>query len=130
MWLPTAGSFSDNDDCGMTGLFIVLSSHLYRGDVDPAALAPALQRAFGELHALGAFQQRILVRRVVADVANEHFPLLLETVVVSAVFGELLPVGIEIVGPLLVWIPHRTRRRLPRLDHAIGKPGHRGAVGT
>src|SRR6202163_336429 len=75
-----------------------LSSHLDRGNVDPAPFAPALQRAFGELHALGALQQRILIRRVLADVANEHFPLFLETVVVRAVFRELLPVGIEIVG--------------------------------
>src|SRR6202163_137796 len=75
-----------------------LSSHLDRGNVDPAPFAPALQRAFGELHALGAFQQRIFIRRVLADMTDEHFPLLLEPVVVGHILRQLLPVGIEIVG--------------------------------
>src|SRR6202051_5380426 len=101
------GNFSDSDEAGNTGLFMALSSHLDRRNVDPAPFAPALQRAFGELHALGAFQQRILIRRVLADVANEHLPLLLETVVIRAVYRELLPVGIEIVGTFFVRIPHR-----------------------
>src|SRR6185295_3532530 len=73
---------------------------LDRGDVDPAPLAPALQRAFGELHALGAFQQRVFIGRVLADVTDEHFPLLLEPVVVDDVVRNLLPVGVEIMGAL------------------------------
>src|SRR3984957_17109017 len=93
------GSCSDSDDLGKTGLFMaVISSHPDRSDVDPAPLAPAFQRAFGQLHALGAFQQRILIRRVLADVADEHFPLLLETVVVGSILRQLLPVGVKIVG--------------------------------
>src|SRR5437588_13069211 len=100
----------------MTGLFMVLvlclASHLDRGDVDPAPLAPALQRAFGELNALGAFQQRIFIRRVFADVADERLPLLLETVVVGDVLRQLLPVAVEVVGALLVRVPDWSRRRL------------------
>src|SRR6266702_8279907 len=102
------GSCSDNDDIGKTGLFMILSSsltsQLNRGDVDPAPLLPALQRAFGKLHALGAFEQLVFIRRVFADVADEHLPLLLKTVVVGDVLRDLLPVAIEIVGPLLVRI--------------------------
>src|SRR5260221_11330815 len=96
---------SDSDETGKTGLFMVMiSSHPDWRDVDPALLAPARERAFGQLHALGAFQQRVFIRRVLADVANEHFPLFFEAVVVRAVFWELLPVGIEIVVALLVRI--------------------------
>src|SRR6478736_5554137 len=50
------------------------SSHLDWRDVDPAAFAPASQGALRQLHALGAFQQRVFVWRVFADVADEHFP--------------------------------------------------------
>src|SRR6266567_6810825 len=78
-----------------------------RGDVDPAPLFPALQRAFGKLHALDAFEQRELVGRILVDVADEHLPLLLEAVVVADVVRQLLPIAIEIVQPLLVRIPHR-----------------------
>src|SRR3954454_8038497 len=119
------GSFIDSDEIGSTGLFMALSSHLDRRDVDPAPLLPALQRAFRKLHALGAFQQRIFVRRVLADVPDEHLPLLLEAVIVGRVLRQLLPVGIEIVQALLVRIPHRPRRRLAGLDHAISQPCHR-----
>src|SRR4051812_3224747 len=101
------GSFIDSDEIGSTGLFMALSSHLDRGDVDPAPLLPALQRAFGELHALGAFQQRVLVWRILADVADEHLPLLLEPVVVGGVFRQRLPVGVKIMGALFVRIPYR-----------------------
>src|SRR3979411_74511 len=125
---PTVGNFSDNDDPGKTGLFMLTSSYLDRRDVDPAPLAPALQGAFGQLHALHAFQQRELVRRVLADVANEHLPLLLAAVVVAGVLLPRLPVGIEVVGTLLVRIPNRSRRRLPGLDHAIAQARHRRTV--
>src|SRR5947209_13577524 len=83
------GNFIDSDEIGSTGLFMALSSHLDRSDVDPAPLLPALQRAFRELHALGAFQQRVFVRRFLADVADEHLPLLLEAVVVGRVLRHL-----------------------------------------
>src|SRR5258708_39224612 len=95
------------------------SSHLDRGDVDPAPFAPALQRAFRKLHALGAFQQRIFLWSVFADVANEPFPLLLEAVVVDGVLRQRLPVAIEILCAFLVGVPHRPRRRLQRLNDAI-----------
>src|SRR4051794_6080755 len=72
------GNFSDSDEIGSTGLFMAFSSHLDRSDIDPAPLLPALQRALRELHALGAFQQRVFIRRVLAEVADEHFPLFLE----------------------------------------------------
>src|SRR4051812_288285 len=72
------GSLSDKEDMGWMGLFIVASSDLDRGDVDPAPLLPALQSAFGELHALDALEQRELVRRILVDMADEHLPLLLE----------------------------------------------------
>src|SRR5919201_262682 len=91
------GNLIDSDDIGRTGLFIETSSYPDGGDVDPAPLLPALQRAFGELHALGAFEQRELVGRVFADVADEHRPLFLEAVVVDGVIRQLLPVGVEIV---------------------------------
>src|ERR1700751_6376441 len=103
------GSLKDNDDIGWTGLFMAPSSGLDRSDVDPAPLLPALQRAFGELHALGAFQQRKFVGRILANVPDEHFPLLLETVVVDDILRQLLPVAVEIVQTLLVGIPHRPR---------------------
>src|ERR1700704_3484848 len=125
------GSFSDSDETGKTGLFMAAtSSQLDRSDFDPALFAPALQRAFRELHTLGAFQQRVLVGRIFADVADEHFPLLLKAVVVRAVLRDLLPVGVKIVGTFLVGIPHRPRRRLAGLNDAVGKPGYRRAVGA
>src|SRR6516225_4698159 len=115
----------------MTGLFMAaLSSQLDRRHVDPAALAPALQRAFGKLHALGAFQQRVFVGRAFADVANEQLPLLLETVVVGEIVRQLRPVAIKIVQPFLVGIPDRPRRRLAGLDLAFGWAGDRRAVGA
>src|SRR3982075_3087888 len=96
------GNFRDSDEAGITGLFMaVVSSQLDRSNVDPAPFAPALQRAFRQLHALGALEQRVLVRRVLADMANEHFPLLFEAVVVDGVLRQRLPVGIEIVAALL-----------------------------
>src|SRR3984957_11394293 len=104
------GSLRDSEDIGKIGLLmVVIPSHLDRSNVDPAPFAPALQRAFRRLHALGALEQRILVGRVLADVADEHFPLLFEAVVVDGVLRQLLPVGIEIVGALLVGIPYRPR---------------------
>src|SRR5262245_48184085 len=97
----------------------LIGSELDRCDVDPAPLLPALQRAFGELYALGAFEQREFVRRVLVDVADEHLPLLLEAVVVHDIVRHLLPIAMEVMQPLLVRVPHRPRRRLPRLDHAV-----------
>src|SRR5580700_2330806 len=92
------GSRSDSDDVGSTGLFMATtSSKLDRRDIDPASLAPALRRAFGKLHALCAFEQRVLIRRILADVTDEHLPLLFKTVVVGIVLRQLLPVGIEVV---------------------------------
>src|SRR4051812_9727515 len=107
-----------------------LDSHLDWGYVDPATLAPALQRAFCKLHALGAFQQRVSVGRILADMSDEHFPLLLEAVVIDDVFRNLLPISIEVMGTLLVRIPNRPRRRLTGLDDAIGETRHRRAVGA
>src|SRR6185312_4827456 len=72
----------------------------------------------------------ILIGRILADMADEHFPLLLETVVVDDVFWNLLPVSIEVMGALLIRIPYRPRRRLARLDDAVGETGHRRAVGA
>jgi len=39
----------------------------------------------------------------------------LKPLFVGRILGQLLPVGIEIMQPLLVRIPHRPGRRLPRL---------------
>src|SRR5579872_5408471 len=123
------GNFSDSDEAGITGLFMAaLLSKLDRRNIDPALLAPALQRAFGELYALGAFEQRELVRRVFADVTDEHLPLFLEAVVVGRVLRQLLPIAIEVVQALLVRIPDWPRRHLPRLDHAVGQSGDRRAM--
>src|SRR3954452_454523 len=124
------GNFSDSDEIGSTGLFMALSSHLDRRDVDPAPLLPALQRAFRQLHALDALQQRVLIRRVLREVADEHFPLLFKTIVVGRVLRHFLPVGVKIVGAFFVRIPHRPRRCLAGLDHAIGQPRHRRPMGA
>src|SRR6478672_42141 len=62
---------------------MVPASDVQRGDVDEAALLPRLQRGLDQLHALGTFGQRPLVRRVLDHVADEVLPLDLEAVVVD-----------------------------------------------
>src|SRR5690349_21187213 len=59
--------------------------------VDPAALLPALQRAFDELDALRALDQRVRVGGILDDVADEHLPLRLEAVVVDGVVRHRHP---------------------------------------
>src|SRR5262250_2171571 len=58
------------------------ASHLQLGDVDPAPLLPAPEPGLGELHALGAFEQRPFERRALVEMADEDLPFRLEAVVV------------------------------------------------
>src|SRR5437762_3040541 len=99
-----------------------------RRDINPAPLLPALQGAFHKLDALGALDERIPIGGILDDMSDEHLPLDLEAVVVDLVIRDLLPAAAKIDGLPLVRIPDRPRRRLARLDHAIGEPGNRGPV--
>src|SRR5450631_301504 len=66
---------------------VMVASERERRDVDPAPLAPALQRRFDQLHALGALGERPAIGRVLGDVADEMLPLDLEAVVVALEVG-------------------------------------------
>src|SRR5262245_41790786 len=95
-----------------------ISSDLQRGHVDPAPLLEALVGALDELHALGALDQRVLERGVLDDVADEHLPFRLETVLVDDIVRHFLPAVVKVDGLLLVGVPYRPRRGGARLDHA------------
>src|SRR5215208_5900103 len=73
--------------------------------VDPAAFLPARERRLDQLHALGAFLERPLVRRVLDHVADERLPLDLEAVLVDLAVGNLLPLVVEVHRLLLVRVP-------------------------
>src|SRR5689334_17622047 len=81
--------------------------HPQRRYVDPATFAPALQRALHELYALRAFEQVPLERRFGHDVADETFPLHLESVFGDARVGHVLPMVEEIHRLAQIRIPHR-----------------------
>src|SRR5947199_9953343 len=88
--LSSGGQVGRNNG-SITSTLVQQASGRDRGDVDPAPLLPALQRALGELHALDAFQQRELVGCILVDVTDEHLPLLPKAVVVGDIVGQLLP---------------------------------------
>src|SRR5262245_62093180 len=95
------------------------TSHLQRGDVDPAPLFPALGRRFDKLKPLRAFEQRVLERRIFIELSDEHLPLDLEAVVVIAGARHLLP-RLEKFDRLRdVRIPNRPWRVHPRLAPAV-----------
>jgi hypothetical protein len=67
-----------------------------RRHVDPAALGPAFESRFGELHALRAGDEVPRERRAVEQVADEELPLDLERVVVGRVRRHALPGVVEV----------------------------------
>src|SRR4051794_32267689 len=78
--------------------------------VHPPTLLPALLRELHQLHALGAFAQRPLERRIVDDVADEVLPLHLESIVVIDRVGYELPSVVEVDRLRDVRVPHGLRR--------------------
>src|SRR2546425_10908890 len=85
------------------------TSHLQRRDVDPAPLLPAPEPGLGELHALGAFDERPFERRALEQMADEDLPFSLEAVVV--IIARHLAPGLEEFDRLRdVGVPHRPRR--------------------
>src|SRR5712691_9650766 len=60
------------DEGGAKHVLATITSHLQRRDVDPAPFLPALEPGFGELHALGALDQRPFERGALIEVADEH----------------------------------------------------------
>src|SRR5437870_6777697 len=82
------------------------ASHLQLRNVDPAPLLPAPEPGLGELHALGAFEERPFERRALVEMADEDLPFGLEAVVV--VFARHLAPGLEELDRLRnVGVPHR-----------------------
>src|SRR5664279_2342919 len=75
---------------------VMVASERERWHVDPAPLAPALQRRLDQLHAFRAFGERPAIGRVPDDVADEMLPLDLEAVVVALDVGNLLPLLQEV----------------------------------
>src|SRR5437763_16069115 len=122
---PAPGRRIDRGDA-----VLMPTSQRERRHVDPAPRLPALERRLDELHALGAFAERPLVRLVVDDVADEVLPLDLEAVVVELRVGDVLPLVEEVHRLLDVGVPDRPRRRDARLDAAVVQTGNRGAVGA
>src|SRR5690554_6612332 len=57
-----------------------ISSFQFR-NIEPAALFPTLEAEFGQLDAFGPFQQCPRERLIKYDMAQEHFPLYLERIV-------------------------------------------------
>ena len=70
-----------------------------------AELKPHLHAQFGQLHALGAFEERVGERLVGDDVAQEEFPLGLEGVVVILIVGHAGPSVEEVDGLRDVRVP-------------------------
>src|SRR5271155_4088808 len=67
------------------------SSRLQLGHADPGALFPALEAEFGELHALGPFEEGPAEWLVENDVPQEQLPLDLKGVVHRLVGGDRGP---------------------------------------
>src|SRR4051812_36416833 len=59
-------------------------------NVDPAALFPALESLFRQLHTLGSFKQIPPERLVRDDMPEEHLPLCFECVIEGLLLGNLL----------------------------------------
>src|SRR5262245_3711906 len=84
------------------------ASHLQLRNIDPAALLPAPEPGLGELHALGAFDERPFERRALVEMADEDLPFGLEAVVV--VIARHLAPSLEESDRLRnVGVPHRPR---------------------
>src|ERR1035438_510803 len=99
-------------------------------DLYPGALVPALDAFFGELHALGAFQQAPAPGLVLHHVAEEQLPLALEGVVEGVLFGDLLPAFEIVQRALHVGVPNRARRVAVVLRPAVAQAGDGGSPGA
>ena len=97
---------------------------LERRDVHNAPLGPALAAELRELHALGPLQQAMAPVRVLAQMAQETFPLRPEGIDARHRIRHPLPMAKEIVEPRLVRIPDRPGRRHARLDPALRRAGN------
>src|SRR6266851_934251 len=105
-------------------------SEFERRQFDPAALAVALVAGFGELDALGAFDQRRRKRRVFGDMAQEQFPAGAIAVLEWLDLGDFLPLFVEHHGLRLLGAEKRLRRRDRWLDKAAMQPSDRRAQGA
>src|ERR1017187_1927086 len=99
-------------------------------DLYPGALLPALDAFFGELHALGAFQQAPAPRLVLDHVAEEQFPLALEGVVEDVLLGDLLPAFEIVERAVHVGVPNGARGVAVVLRPAVAQAGDGGALGA
>src|SRR5713101_5962886 len=98
--------------------------------VDPAPLAVALVAGFGELDALGAFDQRRGKRCVFGDMAQEQFPAGAVAVLERLQFGQFLPLFAEHHLLRLLGAEERPWRRDRGLDEAAMQPSDRRAQGA
>src|ERR1039458_5873882 len=99
-------------------------------DLYPGALLPALDAFFGELHALGAFQQTPAPRLVLDHVAEEQFPLALEGVAEGVLLGDLLPAFEIVERAVHVGVPNGARGAAVVLRPAVAEAGDGGALGA
>src|ERR1035437_10301846 len=100
------------------------------GDLDPGALLPALDAFFGELHALGAFEQAPVPGLVLDYVAEEKLPLAFEGVVEGVLLRDLLPAFEIVERAVHVGIPNGARGVAVVLCPAVAQTGDSGALGA
>src|ERR1035437_979546 len=91
---------------------------------------PGLDAFFGELHALGAFEQAPAPGLVLDYVAQEELPLALEGVVEAVLLGDLLPAFEIIERAIHVGVPDGARGVAVVLRPAMAQAGDSGALGA
>src|ERR1035437_3204758 len=91
---------------------------------------PGLDAFFGELHALGAFEQAPAPGLVLDYVAQEELPLALEGVVERVLLGDLLPAFEIVERAIHVGIPNGARGVAVVLRPAVAQAGDSGALGA
>src|ERR1051326_8552258 len=85
----------------------------------------ALVAGFGELHALGAFEERRRKRRVLGDMAQEQFPARAIAILEREDVGHFLPLLVEIHLLRLLGAEERLWRRDERLHKTAVQAGDR-----
>src|SRR4030095_9470686 len=99
-------------------------------ELDPALFGMTAVAGIGELHAFGAFEQRIGKGRVFADMPQKQFPTGPVWIPIPVGVRNLLPLVVYVFTPVRVYVEQRLRRRRKRLHIAVMESTDRRTVGA